>query len=1164
MHRLCSVAALVLCWTLMGPVQAQISQLPLLAINGVAPNVVVTIDDSGSMMEECIPSDICPTKEAVYQNGNSKFITYDPGYLLARRARSSSMNLLYYNPQRRYQPWLKADGSRYENSNPSAARYDPSPNPTNRATLNLTTTITVSQSSFCTGSSCTISTETFDPAQYYVQRQNTVGNAIGDFDQFKINSGTYFTKYPDRTDCPGNTCTKTEELQNFANWFTYYRNKMLAAKAVIAETFSLIPPETRIGYGNLGQGLSNIDGEMTATLVRGVRAFTGMDKNDFYNWLFRLPVIGGTPLRGATKDVGSYYMRNDKAGPWAQVPGGTDTTPHAICRRALHLLITDGAWSGSTANNYSAELRDARLSSGAVRNANGLVDTNADSDQGRPFAGATANTLADVATYYWKTNLRSDISGSATAVPVNAQEAALGRTSTQPHMVNYMVSFGISGTLKNPDDVEALKNGSKSWPAPLSDTTGKYDPAKVDDLWHAAWNSGGLYLPAFDPKELGISLSNVLNSLNSSSSTGAKLLTNSRFVTSSFSYIPSYQPKDWAGDLQAYSVDTTTGGRGKLAWSAVTRLASANQSSRNIYTMNPSNGGALSFTYSALQNLNPSTLLNVPDSTPVEGLINYLRGDRSLEGKSYRTRSTVLGDIVNSAPLLVRDGEDSSYDFLPSPISNAPGTYRTFLQQKKKRQGQVFVGANDGMLHAFNAQTGDETFAYIPKTVLGSINQLSQPSYTHRYFVDGPLVEADVYDTRITPNDSDTGWRNLVIGTGGAGARNIFAINVPVKSNGNNNTAYAPGPTDILWEINNTDANFSDLGAVLQKPAVGMMRDGTWVVIVGNGYVDSNGTAKLYIINALTGRHIKTISIPGSGTNGLGGVRVVLDKQRQITAAYAGDLQGNLWKFDFSSTTPADWKLAFTDTPLYQAKNGSNQVEPITASPVYFAHPRGGNLVVFGTGKFFENKDLNDVQVRSLYGVWDKVLTGAGSAAPEGAIAASSTLVEQTLSSISGTSYYTASANAVDYADKRGWLIRLTMSPSGLRLVSEPQLAVGRVFLQALSPGIDAANPCATRQGKSVNFVLDPFTGTGSRTSPTFDFNGDGVIDTRDTFSGNTTINVVAVASSDTGGANFSQKVGTTRISAGVITDAAGQTTVAGSKNTLRRSWRQIINRPTP
>jgi type IV pilus assembly protein PilY1 len=237
------------------------------------------------------------------------------------------------------------------------------------------------------------------------------------------------------------------------------------------------------------------------------------------------------------------------------------------------------------------------------------------------------------------------------------------------------------------------------------------------------------------------------------------------------------------------------------------------------------------------------------------------------------------------------------------------------------------------------------------------------------------------------------------------------------------------------------------------------------------------------------------------------------------------------------------------------------------------AHPRGGNLVIFGTGKFFESADLNNVQAQSLYGVWDKVATGASTDAAAGAISASSSgaaatganssLVAQTLTAIGTTSYYTASANAVDYNDKRGWFIRLNMSPAGLRLVFAPQLAVGRVFLQALSPAIDTANPCAARQGKSINFVLDPFTGSGSRASPTFDFNGDGAINALDTTSGETAINVVAVASTDTGSANFSQKLGTPT-SAGVITDAGAQKTVAGAKNALRRSWRQIINRPTP
>lgn len=452
---------------------------------------------------------------------------------------------------------------------------------------------------------------------------------------------------------------------------------------------------------------------------------------------------------------------------------------------------------------------------------------------------------------------------------------------------------------------------------------------------------------------------------------------------------------------------------------------------------------------------------------------------------------TAAGDIVNSKPVPVLYGEDAMYDFLPPLPSGTRSSYRQFLQSKNKRRGQVFTG------------------------------------------VDGPWIEADIYDSRIATGATVTGWRNLVIGSSAAGARKLFAINVPVSSEGNFKTLYAPTAADILWEINSSNSHFADLGAVLQKPSVGIMRDGTWVVILGSGSVDKKGTAKLFIINALTGAFIQSIALPGSANNGLGGVRLVLDKQRQITAAYAGDLQGNLWKFDFSSARRSDWGLAFGNTALYQAKDAADQVEPITLSPSYVAHPQGGNLVLFGTGKLLDRADASDHPVQSLYGVWDRVITGHHSGAVADAIStqssgsaasgASSKLVQQTLSAISDTPLYRASVHAVNYTDQRGWFIRLDKHPSGLRLASSPQLTLGREVFQPLSYMDDAASAFAPRPGKSVNWVLHPLTGSAVSTDPPLDGHGDGA-----------------------------------------LSSATGRTSVAGEKIWLRRSWRQIINRPAP
>ncbi len=1135
------------------------------------------------------------------QNSGDRFIvytfTYDATNLKAVQLRSPSFNPAYYNPTRRYKPWVRGDFSAYPNSTPSAAPYNPL-NPS--YTLDLTQRITA-YGKFCTDifwSKCPPAREEFWPAQYYLWTSGN-GTSTSHFTHVIIgNNNNQFTKYTsqtnpkgDRTDCAGDTCTRAEELQNFANWFTYYRTKWLAAKAAISQTFKAIPGAVRLGYGSISVPLAGntVDGEQTGVLVRGVRPFVNVGpgdtaRSDFYDWLLNLNSStnqAGTPLRRAMIEVGNYYMRDDGKGPWAAIPGGNSTEAHTVCRRALHLMITDGAWTQSDASQLTGVKTGHGDRSVATYS---LLDVNVDGSYGAPFADTYPNTLADVAMYYWKTNLRSDLSG---AVKSPQSEKDLGRDATWPHMVNYLISFGVNGTLRNnPDDPSqsdraALQAGGLDWPKPEDEAT------KLDDMWHAAWNSGGSAFNANDPKQLNESLGKVIESMKEQVGSDAPLVLPSRFVSSDYVYIPSYKSKVWSGDLFAYPFDRITGDRSQDsdgnylegAWSAARQLRSKNASDRNIFTFDGSN--RREFTYQGLNTVTNNLIGRLTtNSAQAEDLINYLRGDASNEGTRYRPRPDgKLGDIVNSPPILVYDAEDASYDFLKTPAAGSTrGNYRQFLLDKKKRRGLVFAGANDGMLHAFNAQTGDEEFAYIPKTVFGDLYRLSEPGYDHRYFVDGPLVEADVYDNSATPSDSDTGWRNILVGTGGAGGRNVFAIRVPVRSNGDANTTYPPTAQDILWEINSDDSNFADLGHVLQKPAVGMMRDGTWVVVVGNGYVNSDGKATLYIINALTGAFIKSIAVTSTGNNGLGGVRMVLDLERQIVAAYAGDLQGNLWKFDFSSESSNNWGVAFGGLPLFKAKYAKpsggttiDQAQPITAAPAYLAHPQGGNLLVFGTGKLFETTDSNNTDMQTLYAVWDKVITGQASGAaaatatrdsPTGdAIVLRSNLVEQTMTAIAGTNYYSATNNLVNYPSQRGWFIKLNMTPSGLRLIFPPQLAVGKVFLQTLAPPGSTTDPCAEIRGKSVSFIVNPFSGSAS--APTFDVNSDGKIDTADASYASSAINAVAVASNDTSNATFSQKVGA-GVSTGALTSATGQKTVTGAKNALRRTWRQIINRPTP
>ncbi|MCY1164615.1 MAG: PilC/PilY family type IV pilus protein [Pseudomonadota bacterium] len=1155
-----------------GLVQAQVAQTPLI-VGGVSvpPNLVFTFDDSGSMFFECLPEALCigtsyvgtmPGGFGTFKNGVA---TTTSNNLFNRQMRSAATNVTYYNPAITYSPWLKSDGTSYPTYPANAAPIDPRVPGT---TLNLISTQTFT-TNFCTGPSsgnCSNSAQSFYPAQYFNLTSGS-GTVVGNFTQVVI-TGTAATTFPkgtDRTDCGVATitvCTLAQEQQNFANWFTYYRNKLVAAIGGTATAFYNLPVSYRLGYGRINQPSNSIDGTNSGTLVRGLRSFTGADRDAFYTWLFTLqPDPGGTPLRRAMGDVGEYYSRSDSKGPWGAVPGTADATAQLTCRRSFHLLMTDGSWTNGAA--YAASNSAAN---GNVDNTSLTTPVTGPNGQSyaytaaAPYRDSYSGTLADVAMYYWSKDLRPDLA--------NEVKPTAGDPAFWQHMVNYTIGFGVNGNLVNPDDLAALTAGTKSW----GDPTGSNDNNKVDDLWHAAVNSRGLSLSAADQQAYANALRAVISNIDERNGSDAGVAVSGRFLSStSRKYVPEYRTNAWTGELSAVSLDSN-GNDATVVWRASEHLPAA--AARNIFTFKDTTTKGISFTWASLTAQSMTATLGV-SAAAGPGLVNYLRGDATGEGTTYRVRAKKLGDIINSSPSLVKDTVDMQYDFLPSTTgttgtSVAKYSYREFLRNKSFRVAQVFVGANDGMLHAFSDVNGTETFAFMPRAVLGKVNALSQTPYDHQYYVDGPTIESDVFDSSL---GTTGGWRNLVIASGGAGAKNIFAINVPVPSSPTGSgtlttTLMPPGASDILWENTNT-GTFAELGYLMQTAEVGLMRNGQWAVIVGNGYESASGRAQLFVIDALTGALIKRIDtgIPvAGGGNGLSGVRVIRDLQQRIVAAYAGDLMGNLWKFDFSSTSSANWAVAFGSTasvpkPLFSAVNRNGQTEPFTAAPTYAVHPAGGTLVLAGTGKLFETADTNNTQERTLYGLWDQVKVGDDSSASTYAIAGTATLVLQQISvtvTVSAGSptqsvtYYTSTNNTVDYATKRGWRLPMTVQ-AGERMIYDPQVALGRVFFETIVPGA-AVQTCQATSGIGFNFVLDPFSGAAG-TGPTFDTNGDGFIDNNDLTS------AVGYQTGADGSDGILIKRGGT--SQGVTVSPNTSRLFQGNKNSIRRTWRQIFSPPS-
>lgn len=474
----------------------------------------------------------------------------------------------------------------------------------------------------------------------------------------------------------------------------------------------------------------------------------------------------------------------------------------------------------------------------------------------------------------------------------------------------------------------------------------------------------------------------------------------------------------------------------------------------------------------------------------------------------------LLGDIVNSNPVYVSD-EDYGYDKLPVTASEG-ATYKDFLALKVVSntawRKMVYVGANDGMLHGFDANAtgadaGKEILAYIPNAIYGGLNALSSPDYTHQYLVDGSPRVADAY--------FGGDWHTVLVSTTGAGGKAVFALDVT-----NPNTFSG---SNVLWEISDTESSAAadlttdtttlrgfakNLGYTLPQPSIVKMHDGSWAAIVANGYGSTNNLAVLYIINIQTGAIIAAIDTKaGSATaqNGLSTpITVDTDGDRIVDSIYAGDLLGNMWKFDVSSATPSAWNVANGGSPLFVACLNPSACDttrqPITGKPQVsgVGTTQGtGVMVYFGTGKYFETVDNNvaNAQTQTFYGIWDNNATVA-----RGDLQAQY-ITDET--EVGGFNLRATTNNTVNYPSKKGWYLDLlkpsTTVSDGERVVSFPLFRNDRVIFNTLTPIPPAGTEIcgAGSEGTSWLMEIDAITGSRLAGAP-WDITGDGIIDAQD------------------------------------------------------------------
>lgn len=577
-----------------------------------------------------------------------------------------------------------------------------------------------------------------------------------------------------------------------------------------------------------------------------------------------------------------------------------------------------------------------------------------------------------------------------------------------------------------------------------------------------------------------------------SASSSAVVANSVRVESGTKVYQAIYNTANWSGDLIAYPV--TTSKIKKATWNAAKKLNSLGQSKRVILTYNPDSNKGVPFNWGDLTSVsggqrdqlktNPTTG-TIESNAIAKQRLKYIRGARGKEqkkGGEFRDRDSKLGDITHSSPFYV-GAPPFFYD-----DDFADASYAAFKKAHANRAPMIYVGANDGMLHAFNADTGVEAMAFIPNEVFPHLTQLTSPSYKHRYYVDGNPTVGDVYYSNA--------WKSVLVSGLRGGGQGMFALDVTDPSA----FSEANASSIVLWEF--TDATDADLGYTFAQPAIVKMNNNQWAAVFGNGYynteadgfVSTSGHGVLFIVfieegidgSWSAGDYIKIDTKVGvtSAPNGLTTVAPADDNgDGKPDSIYAGDLYGNVWKFDVSSVNTADWSVAFGTTaspkPLFTATDANGTPQPITARPEVGRHPEGGNMIYVGTGKYFETEDNNPANsgTQSFYGIRDE---GIGELKPVNLIAQS--IVSTT--SKNGYNLRSSTNYSVNYDTKFGWY--MDMPAPGERIVSAATLRGGNIIFVTTVP---SEIPCDFG-GSSWLMELDAITGARFD-EPVFDINKD-------------------------------------------------------------------------
>lgn len=848
------------------------------------------------------------------------------------------------------------------------------------------------------------------------------------------------------------------------------------------------------------QRCSGFAGWRGGCTTNGMKILDATHRKNFLTWVDNLREGGGTPSFSMFENAGNYLQAKNLGvnSPWASVPGKDAT--ELPCLRNFHVFLTDGGYTDRPTNSNNADNK-SRLGS-----LSGDKTYNPAHPQAKLYVGADSGMLADVAFDYWANDLRPDLAdevpaywapkaGGAGSHEKEAQDfgelnkpALLdpywnprNNPATWQHMVNYVIGFGSAANLIG---TPTWRGSTHAGLGPLIRGSVKWPHVVTLDHWHAAINSRGKYFAVKRNEDLAPAFQAILEEVSAPADRSASAVSGSqlRLGAPGLAFVSRFDGKDWSGSLHALPIAANGDQSPTPVWDAGALLkARMDKRDRRLLTSTRVDNGGVAFAWDKLSESQKTALNGSGVDTWGEDRVKYLSGQLKINA-AFRASDNIMGSVIGSVPLYVG---------APGSAANRSSDYLAFVRKHRQRPATVYVGTSGGMLHAFDAATGQERMAYVPMGVYPKLHAYTMPNYQHQFMVDGSPFAADA-DLRSTPGNGAANWRTVVVGTLGLGGRGYFVLDGTQPDEMDASPVLldrsAPGSTTVDL----------DIGHIASPPALDSQGDGRseqivklnnqrWAVLLGNG-VNSPNQRPVLLIQYLDGdRALKTIaahSATGQG-NGLGTPRAVdLDGNGTTDLVYAGDQKGQVWRFELLSRNDNEW----TSSGVKKVFSGLT-TQPIMVAPYWMPHPKGGVQIAFGTGRRLDKSDDDSQASQTLFGVRDNFtfsknaqgVINLGSSTP---VTTADQLVKQQVD-VTRQGFSITTRTQVNYSTHAGWYMPLPLT--GERLLDNPSLLQGRLveFATWLPTRANTTTSCQPNYSSGSTYInyLDIISGEPPMTS---------------------------------------------------------------------------------